>query len=231
MNSRTQAMFDDDTNYPGLVETDWYRKMPDFTDPKDLLTDQLVRLKKFSVATVELTSTNVLPDWRLINTETDDYVFPDWPVPVDLSYGDSDLLSAAISGFPVGDLNWFPGKKLEWLSQRDTEYENIQRFLNSDHINEIAKTAEVANTFKLSQNYPNPFNASTMISFSIPKAAQVKLKVYNMQGREVATLLDGFSPARNYKLSFDGQGLSSGTYIAQLTAGDFNKSIKLVLIK
>ena len=86
-------------------------------------------------------------------------------------------------------------------------------------------------TFRLDQNYPNPFNASTIISFSIPKAAYVKLKIYNIQGQEVATLLDGFSPARNYKLSFDGQYLSSGTYIAQLAAGDFNKSIKLVLIK
>jgi hypothetical protein len=230
MNTRTQAMFDDDASYPYLVEADWYNTKPDFTDPKNLFSDQLNNLKDFSIATVELTSLAILPDWRLVNTEPDTYVYPDWPVPVDLSYSDADLLTAAISNFPVGDLNWFPDKKSEWLAQRDAEYEYIQTFPSTGPQG-IETGKNVISTFRLDQNYPNPFNASTIISFSIPKAAYVNLKIYNMQGQEVATLLDGFSPARNYKLSFDGQYLSSGTYIAQLAAGDFNKSIKLVLIK
>ena len=148
------------------------------------------------------------PDWRLVNTEPDTYIYPDWPVPVDLSYSDADLLTAAISNFPVGDLNWFPDKKSEWLAQRDAEYEYIQTFPSTGPQG-IETCKNVISTFRLDQNYPNPFNASTIISFSIPKAAYVKLKIYNIQGQEVATLLDGFSPARNYKLGFDGQGLSS----------------------
>jgi hypothetical protein len=85
--------------------------------------------------------------------------------------------------------------------------------------------------FQLQQNYPNPFNPSTMISFSIPKAGYVTLKVYNVLGQEVATLLDGIMAPQTYNLKFDGTGLSSGVYIARLTAGGFSKSIKLVLTR
>ena len=89
----------------------------------------------------------------------------------------------------------------------------------------------VPRKFSLDQNYPNPFNPSTTISCTIPKAGYITLKVYNMLGQEVATLLDGFRTPQTYKLKFDGTDLASGTYIARLTMGDFNKSIKLILMK
>ena len=89
----------------------------------------------------------------------------------------------------------------------------------------------VPGVFTLDQNYPNPFNPSTTIRFSIQKAGYVVLKVYNISGQVVATLSDGFKVPKSYTLRFDGNGLASGVYIARLSAGEFNKSIKLILLK
>lgn len=75
-------------------------------------------------------------------------------------------------------------------------------------------------SFELEQNYPNPFNPSTNISFELPKAELVQLKVYNMLGQEVANLVDGRMNSGNHSVNFDASELSSGVYIYRLVAGD-----------
>jgi hypothetical protein len=89
--------------------------------------------------------------------------------------------------------------------------------------------------FELSQNYPNPFNPSTTIRYSIEKAARVSLRVYNLLGQEVASLVNGIQEAGNYEVMFNsiqGQfGLSSGVYLYRLEAGNFVSMKKLVLEK
>jgi hypothetical protein len=240
MNSRTDSMFKhigrfNTTPYRYLLTDTWKNQMPHFTDPKDLFTAQLANLKTFALVTVDTGSASwraVLPDWRLVNTGPDKYVYPDWPIPVDLSYSNADLQTAGLSGFPLGDLNWFPTRKAAWLAQRTAEYNSINNALNAGRlITAVHGQGSLPVEFQLQQNYPNPFNPSTMISFSIPKAGYVTLKVYNSLGQEVATLLDGFKAPQTYKLKFDGTGLASGVYIARLTAGDFSKSIKLILVR
>jgi len=79
--------------------------------------------------------------------------------------------------------------------------------------------------------FPNPFNAVTTISFDIPEAGKVLLKVYNIQGIEVAKLFDGFRPAGSYNLTFDGSDLSSGIYLARFETGKHSTTQKLLLIK
>ncbi len=227
MSARTQLMFDNDTRYPFLSEGEWFNILPDFADPQDLLTTQLANLKTFALSTVDTTSTAILPDWRIINTSPDKLVYPDWPIPVDLSYSNSELLTGGLSGFPIGDLNWFPAQKAAWLAQRNYEYAQLDWWPWTG----IESVNSSSLEFRLQQNYPNPFNPSTTISFTIPKAGYVTLKVYNTLGEEVATLLDSFKAAQSYEIKFDGTGLPSGIYIANLTAGNFNKSIKLVLLK
>jgi predicted extracellular nuclease len=85
--------------------------------------------------------------------------------------------------------------------------------------------------FELSQNYPNPFNPTTLIKYSLPKAGNVSLKVYNVLGKEVATLVNGYQTAGNYKVEFNARGLASGLYFYRLTAGDFVSVKKMMLLK
>lgn len=85
--------------------------------------------------------------------------------------------------------------------------------------------------YSLSQNYPNPFNPSTVISYQLSALSNVVLKVYDVLGREIATLVDEYKPAGNYEINFDASRLSSGTYFYRLQAGDFTAAKKLVLLK
>ncbi len=85
--------------------------------------------------------------------------------------------------------------------------------------------------FKLYQNYPNPFNPSTNITFEIPRTSNVTLKVYNMLGELVITLMDEIRSEGLHNLQFDSNGLSSGFYIYQLTADDYSYSRRMMLIK
>ena len=85
--------------------------------------------------------------------------------------------------------------------------------------------------FSLSQNYPNPFNPTTIIGYSIPKASFVTLKVYDVLGREVATLVNKEKSIGNYNVEFNGSGLSSGIYFYKIQAGDYSSVKKMVLVK
>jgi len=86
-------------------------------------------------------------------------------------------------------------------------------------------------TYKLEQNYPNPFNPSTVIKYEIPEETKVTLKIYDVLGTEVASLVDENKPAGSYEIKFEGKGLSSGFYIYTLRAGDFVQSRKMLLLK
>jgi predicted acyl esterase len=86
-------------------------------------------------------------------------------------------------------------------------------------------------SFELSQNYPNPFNPSTVISYSIANAENVQLKVYDLLGKEVKTLVSGIQNPGSYNVSFDASGLSSGIYFYRLTAGSFTDVRKMTLVK
>ena len=86
-------------------------------------------------------------------------------------------------------------------------------------------------SFTLQQNYPNPFNPTTIIGYSIPKASFVTLKVYDILGREIATLVNAEKSFGNYNVDFNGNGLSSGIYFYKIQAGDYSVIKKMVLIK
>ncbi|MBU1937186.1 T9SS type A sorting domain-containing protein [bacterium] len=85
--------------------------------------------------------------------------------------------------------------------------------------------------FSLHQNYPNPFNASTRIMFDLPKTEQVKLRVFDLLGREVATLLNGVREAGYHSVLFDGSNLPSGIYFCRLEAGGMHEAKKMVMLK
>ena len=85
--------------------------------------------------------------------------------------------------------------------------------------------------YTLEQNYPNPFNPTTKIEYSIPKTSFVTLKVYDMLGREVATLVNEDKSVGIYTVNFDGSNLSSGIYFYQLKSGSFFETKKLILLR
>ncbi len=85
--------------------------------------------------------------------------------------------------------------------------------------------------FSLSQNYPNPFNPSTKIEYSISEQSMVQLKVYDILGNEVASLVNEEQSAGTYRADFTADNLASGLYIAKLQAGNYSQTIKMSLIK
>jgi len=95
----------------------------------------------------------------------------------------------------------------------------------------ISKIQPQVNGFELKQNYPNPFNPTSTISYAVPKTVFVTLKVYDVLGKEVATLVNEEKPAGNYNSRFDSSGLASGMYIYRLTAGAYTETKKMILMK
>ena len=89
----------------------------------------------------------------------------------------------------------------------------------------------VPKTYSLEQNYPNPFNPSTNINFSIPKAGFVRMVIYDITGKTIATLVNEQLNAGNYKYDFDASNLASGVYFYRLEANDFSAVKKMLLVK
>ena len=104
--------------------------------------------------------------------------------------------------------------------------------LDVELVNGLAKPAD----YSLSQNYPNPFNPGTMISYAVPKFSFVTLKVYNMLGQDVATLVNEHKVAGKFNVSWDGKdysgrAIAGGVYFYRIEAGDFSKTMKMLLLK
>jgi len=91
--------------------------------------------------------------------------------------------------------------------------------------------AEVADDFSLLTAYPNPFNLETNLTFDLPEARNVSLVIYDIQGREVIRLVDEWYSPGTYHIAFDGILLSSGIYFANFTAGNFQQTRKIILLK
>ncbi len=117
-----------------------------------------------------------------------------------------------------------PGKYVYRLKQVD--YDGSFTFSN-----EISVEVTNPSSFSLTQNYPNPFNPSTKISFQLPNDSKVSLKVFDMLGQEIATLIDANMSAGSYTTDFDATGLNSGIYFYRMEAGNFISIKKMTLAK
>lgn len=107
----------------------------------------------------------------------------------------------------------------------------IRAYVSIDTTGEEPDTSVTQVTYVLEQNFPNPFNPLTVIRFQIPSDRLVKLKIYDIMGREVATLVDGFHKAGIHDVKLDASNLASGVYLYRITAGSFAETKKLVVIK
>jgi hypothetical protein len=106
----------------------------------------------------------------------------------------------------------------------------ITKYIPGPVTNIHQSTVDVVD-FELRQNYPNPFNPVTKISFNIPKQKQVILKVFDMLGREIKTLVNSTYNPGSYSFDFDGSSLSSGVYYYKLQAGNLSSVKKMVLLR
>ncbi|HEX9251169.1 MAG TPA: T9SS type A sorting domain-containing protein, partial [Ignavibacteriaceae bacterium] len=122
------------------------------------------------------------------------------------------------------DANISAGKYLYRLKQID--FNGMFEYSNA-----IEVIVSAPDNFSLNQNYPNPFNPSTTIEFQLPKESFVSLKVYNILGVEIATLVNEQRQAGVHKINFDASGLTSGLYIYKITSGGFEQTRKMMLLK
>jgi len=115
-------------------------------------------------------------------------------------------------------------EKLLW------DEENWPVLDNTTSVGEASQSS-IPGDFALYQNYPNPFNPETDITYRVVAKSKISLKIYDISGREVKTIVDGIQPAGEYSVSFDASGLASGIYIYKLQAGQFVQSRKMLLLR
>jgi hypothetical protein len=207
LNTRTAGMFNNKTAYPHffIANNDTVND-PGF--PAAVL-GQIDSLIKYATYTRLGTESTFL--WYF---NPNGHLFaPVWPLPENLAYSNTTMQHEGTDGFALGDLNWFPTQKAAWL------------------LTGIASTQPIPQEFSLSPNYPNPFNPATTIEYNLPKGARVQLKVYNVLGQEVATLVDGVVTAGQHSVSFNASNLASGVYLYRIAAGTFVSTRKMVLVK
>jgi ligand-binding sensor domain-containing protein len=133
----------------------------------------------------------------------------------------NDLMDLYVESLAVSGTNLFAGT-----------FNGVWRRSLSDMITNVEdQNTGIPSQFILEQNYPNPFNPSTTIIYSLPTSEFVTLKVYDVLGKEVATLVNEEKPAGSYEVNFNATDLSSGIYFYTLKTGKFSETKKLVLMK
>lgn len=138
-------------------------------------------------------------------------------------------------------IEYFRWKNNAWIPNKDRYYIDFgnnsdAEFLGSkiefaDFWTGINDNLQAAKEFRLDQNFPNPFNPLTHISYSISNAGHVQLKVFDVLGKEVTTLVDRFENAGEHRTEFNAASLSSGVYFYRITSGSYSAIKKMVLIK
>jgi phosphatidylinositol-3-phosphatase len=188
------------------------------------------------VTPVELTSfnaycsgTSILLDWETA-TETNNKGFEiqrrnsnsntDWER---IGFVDGNGTTTEQHSYSYADNSTDAGKYFYRLRQID--FDGRSRLSNEIEI-------DISNfTYSLAQNYPNPFNPSTTIKYSIPSASRVVIKIFNILGKEVSTLVNENKEAGNYTINFNASELPSGIYLYRIDAGAFSQVRKMILLK
>ena len=167
--------------------------------------------------------------------------------------GGKEYLKQTRTGTDNGTADAAPGWAFRWVAPSDgssnaTFYvagnaANGNGGNSGDFIYTISKSLSVSTTsvadgtpglpteIRLAQNYPNPFNPSTTIQFELERATSVKLTVHDINGRQIATLIDGHQPVGIHKTVWEAGNLAGGTYFAKLQAGTFQQTRRMVLVK
>jgi hypothetical protein len=215
MNTRTTGMFTDKTHWPGLVESGNQNVDPGFGSSIDQVLynnkgNGVGLFQYFVNIRTNITSTDVY-GYQLQSVTGNNWI-PAWPLPesADMQYTNAALKTAGTDGKAIGDPGWFTGGYTG-----------------------VAKTGnQLVSKFMLYDAYPNPFNPSTTIKFNLAKAGNISLKVYNVVGQLVKSVVSNeFKEKGEYQLNLNMNNLSSGVYFYTLTQGAQQVTKKMVLLK
>ncbi len=221
----------DDNNY--TIGTNYAELDPGFTTPPDNL-DSIVGYIDRHYNRVS----DDWIDWRIPSPVSFDEATGapslSWPPAIDLTYSNSFLQSAGTDSLPLGDLNWFPDKKAEYLAEKD----DILAALRDSMVNAVAvydpltmdetpliTEAPITSTEQvdpsklyLSGNYPNPFNEITTIKFGLDQQSEVTLRVFNLLGQLAFESNEFDLPQGTHEINFNASNLTSGIYLYKINA-------------
>jgi len=172
------------------------------------------------------TNYHTLPDWQATGKDLNSITeMPNFVDPyLHIAENEETLLESR--GIPITDINFDLDGQARHVTTPD---------IGADEFNGIPVGVEneeaLPTEFALEQNFPNPFNPSTTFRYSIPTQSKVVIKVYDILGNEIATLMDEEKPVGTYELTWNAADLSSGIYFYQLNAGEFVSTKKMILLK
>jgi hypothetical protein len=216
MNAQSVGLFSDATGHPGFVQSGNQNVDPGFgaTIPA-VFTQATNGLKDWFTAVRGGSGTTQLYGYQNTQVATSGIWTPPWPLPetADMKYTNASLKTGGTDGRPIGDPWWFNGT-------------------NGGSTGVVAQTAPVPHGFSLSEAYPNPFNPTTNIDYTLNKAGVTSLKVYNILGQVVSTLVDNaYQNAGSYKVNVDMSHATSGVYFYILEQGGNRIAHKMLLLK
>ena len=218
----------------------------------DIIADSVgVDTLSFSLDSLGVTiELDLMDEWQIVNTESDsvrleglfehfigsgfdDVVFVSpGTVPHSRDGGDheiGDTLHFDAKGEVVTD----DGSTLTIEGYESVTYANFEAVIidNPSSVELQDLRGGIPTEYRLFQNYPNPFNAETIIQFAVKNSCRVVLKVYNLQGKEIETLIDGFYSTGTYKAKWNDANLASGIYFYQIQMGGFQSVRKMVVLE
>ncbi len=209
MNTRTAGYFADKTNYPNLSESNNMSVNPNFNAAMEkTVMDSLIYW-------VNNMRNNNRSTYRNYNIGSTNLLLPTWPLPENLAYTNTALMTAGHDGLPVGDLNWFPTAKAQWEAMQNATP------------NAISNPHELGD-LNLS-NYPNPVIDYTTFQFSLSKSANSSLNIISIDGKQVATIVDSRLNEGTHTFQYDASKLKQGVYICQLILENYTIQSKLII--
>lgn len=152
-----------------------------------------------------------------------------------LLFAKRNNLNGAYFGVTMNDLDNDGYEELlihQAVVREDEKGKHFTTIFKPNFLNNVEdQTERVIEDYELQPNYPNPFNSSTIISFKIPKNSSVTIKVFDLLGNEIVTLVNEWKEAGRYSIEFNAENLPTGVYVYQLKVNDFVSSKKLMLLK
>ncbi|MFZ1977891.1 MAG: T9SS type A sorting domain-containing protein [Bacteroidota bacterium] len=247
MNTRTKALF---AAYPqGMIEDNTITANPQTVTPgiKDATVANQMALWDESQWGVPNTPANTITQSAYIFGDYDPTTIPGIVNGVKTENAGSnagitkftDLIENFSQSTYISTIDYLPIGSLIWNDSLFAQYNPADDFQKviarysalGGSITEVKESPAVAYDFKLSQNYPNPFNPSTTIAFTLPSRSFVTLKIFDILGREMATIVSEELAAGNYTRQWNAANLSSGVYFYRLQTGSSAQTKKLILLK